>query len=1114
MMKRSFLTALIASISFAGYAQGGSAEKWKVNEPAIINYTDHDFSFSEGTWMTIDLSPDGKTLVFDLLGDIYTLPVSGGRATCIKSGIAWEVQPRWSPDGKTILFTSDAGGGENIWVMDADGSKAKQITKESFRLLNNPTWMPDGDYFIARKHFTGTRSAGAGEMVMYHKSGGDGIQLTKRKNDQQDINEPVVSPDGKTLYYSEDVYPGGFFQYNKDPNSQIFVIRKYNFETGEIKTLTGGSGGATRPQISRDGRWLSFVRRVGLKSVLFLHHLETSEEFPIYESLDKDQQEAWTIFGCYPNYAWNTSHDGIYIWAGGHIQFLSLGSSGESLLNSLRKGNFSANAQMVPFETETKIALAETRRNAQKVFEDQFTVHAVRQLVTSPDGKFVVFNAAGYLYRKNLPDGVPMRLTKGSDLEYEPSFSNDGKKLIYVTWNDENLGSIRSFDFTTGTDSPMSIETNEKGLGVIEKGIFRMPKYSPDDSQIVFLKENGNNHQGFAHCINAGIYLMKADGSEAKRICDEGERPQFSEDGKRIFYATGGYLFGSLDKALVSIDLNGQDKRTVFKTKYANQWVPSPDNKWLAFTELHKAYVVAMPQAGKVIDLSGDIKSIPVSQISKDAGYNLHWSNDSKTVHWTLGEEYFSTAINERFLFMPGAPDSLPALDTSGVKIGLVLEADKKQGITVLTGARIITMEGDEVISKGHIIIKDNVIQNIISGNKVSIPEGATVIDCKGKTIMPGIIDVHAHSGNFRFGLSPQKQWEYWANLAFGVTTSHDPSTNSEMVFSQSEMLKAGRMLGPRLFSTGTILYGADGDFKAVINSLDDARSALRRTKAWGAFSVKSYNQPRRDQRQQVMAAAKELGMLVVPEGGSHFSHNMTEIVDGHTGIEHNIPVAPLYKDVVQLWSKTQTYNTPTLIVSYGSVNGEYYWYQKTDVWKNKRLLKFTPASQIMPRSKHRTMIPDEEYDNGHILVSESCKKLQDAGVNINLGAHGQLQGLGAHWELWMLQQGGMSNHQALKCATINGAKYLGMDGEIGSIKVGKLADLIILDKNPLEDIKNSQTVSKVVLNGRIYNADDLSEVGKADGKPAGFWFDKPGSAINGAHAGVNCQVGGCVCGH
>jgi imidazolonepropionase-like amidohydrolase len=360
---------------------------------------------------------------------------------------------------------------------------------------------------------------------------------------------------------------------------------------------------------------------------------------------------------------------------------------------------------------------------------------------------------------------------------------------------------------------------------------------------------------------------------------------------------------------------------------------------------------------------------------------------------------------------------------------------------------------------------------------------------------MPGFIDSHAHLGQFGTGLNPQKHWEYYANLAYGVTTTHDPSSSSELAFSQSEMVKSGNMIGPRIFTTGTILYGADALFKASINDLEDAKSAIYRTKAFGAFTVKSYNQPRRNQRQQVIKAAHDLKVGVVPEGGSTLYHNLSMILDGHSSIEHNIPVAPLYNDIIRLWGASKTSYTPTLIVNYGAVNGEYYWYQNTNVWEDKKLLKFTPRDVIDARSRHRTMIPMEEYENGYIKVSKSAKKLNDAGVRVNLGAHGQLQGLGVHWELWMLSQGGMTTLEALKAATTNGALLLGMEDEIGSLEKGKLADLIVLDKNPLENIRNSNTVIWTMVNGRLYDANTMNEKGNYD-KPKGKFFWEKGNVV------------------
>ena len=1092
-------------VPFFSLAQKTDPPKWEVNDPAKaggVAYQDVSFPATEGTWMCLDVSPDGKTMAFDLLGDLYTMPIAGGQATCVRSGLAWEIQPRFSPDGRQILFTSDAGGGDNIWVMQADGSKARQVTKEGFRLLNNAVWMPDGQYLVARKHFTSTRSLGAGELWMYHLSGGEGIQLTKRKNDQQDVNEPSVSPDGRYVYYSEDLYPGGFFQYNKNPNSQIFAIRRYDREEGKTEDVTGGSGGACRPQISRDGQWLAFVRRVETKTVLFVRDIETGAEFPVYDGLDKDQQEAWTVFGCYPGFAWMPDGKTMVIWAGGGIKTVPAGlaADGRMLVPAAAKS-----AGTIPFSCQVQTKIAETLRFENQVFAENFTAHAIRQATTSPDGQVLIFNAAGKLYRKTLPDGQPERLTdKEDELEFEPAFSADGKTLLYTTWSDEKLGGIKALNLNTRSARAFDLP----------RGVYRTPVFSPDGKTIVFRKQDGDEELGFLNTQKPGIYTMQADGSNPKLILEQGENPRFSPDGQRIYVHTGGYLFGSLDKAYKSFDLHGKDEKVLFKSKYANQWAPSPDGKWLAFSELHKVYVCAMPPSGQTVDLSADTKAYPVAQIARDAGIALHWSGDSKRVHWTLGEEYFSAALNQRFAFLEGAPDTLPPLDTAGLKIGLQIKADVPPGTLIFTNARLITMEGDRVIENGVLTVFENKIVAVETRQeyeKKRIKRAAPVqiIDCQGKTIMPGIIDVHAHSGNFRYGLNPEKQWEYYANLAYGVTTSHDPSVNSEMAFSNAEMLKAGRLTGPRLFSTGTILYGAEGDFKAPINSLDDARSALRRSKAWGAFSVKSYNQPRREQRQQVIAAARELRMEVVPEGGSFFAHNLTQIVDGHTGIEHNLPVAPLYNDVVTLWSKTQAHLTPTLIVNYGGLNGEFYWYQHMDVWKEPKLRTFFPRHILDGRSRHRTMAPEEEYENGYILVSKSCTKLQQAGVNINLGAHGQLQGLGAHWELWMLAQGGMSNLQALRCATLNGARYLGLDKEIGSLAPGKLADLIVLDKNPLTDIRHSNSVRYTMVNGRLYDAATMNEVGNTERKRGAFWFEKPGAQVNGTNMGRTYSVEG-----
>lgn len=1094
-MKKVFLIILSVSIcctSFSQEKKDKKKEKWDVSTPTLP-FKEVTISTEEGTWMSLDISPDGTQIVFDMLGDIYTMPIAGGEAKLIRGGHAFEVQPRYNPSGTKISFTSDAGGGDNIWVMNTDGTEPSQVTKEDFRLVNNAVWSVDGNYIFCKKHFSSKRSLGAGEIWMYHRSGGKGIQLTKKKNEQQDVGEPWASPDGKYVYYSEDVYPGGSFQYNKDPNSQIYAIFRYNLEDGKIEKVTGGAGGAIRPVISRKGDKLAFVRRVREKSVLYLHDLKTGKEWPIYDQLSKDQQEAWAIFGPYTGFNWTPDDKHIVIWAGGKIKKINITSMA---------------AVDIPFKAAASHKIVDALKFKNETAPDKFTAKAIRQAATSPDGKTLVFNAAGYLWKKSLPNGTPSRLTSGSDLEFEPAFSKNGKYLAFVSWNDDTMGAIHRLDLVNSKAKPVKLTT--------EKAIYREPSFSPIDiNTIVYRKEGGNSHQGYVNTKEPGIYILKTTygkktgyQSTSKLVIKEGGYPSFNKDATRIYYQKG----SGLTRVLKSVNLQGKEAREIVKSKYGQSLIPSPDDKWVAFTNLYKVYIAAMPMTGKVIELDGKATNVPVAQVANDAGISLHWAANSKSLNWTLGGEYFSVDINQRFLFMEGAPDSIPTIDTKGIEINLVLESDKPTGKIALEGARIITMNGDKVIENGTIVIEGNRIISIGTANEVTIPSGAKSIDVKGKTIMPGFVDAHAHVGQFRYGLNPQKHWQYYANLAYGVTTTHDPSSNTEMVFSQSEMVKAGNMVGPRIFSTGVILYGADGSFKAVINNLEDARFAVRRTKAFGAFSVKSYNQPRRDQRQQVIKASHELDVEVVPEGGSTFYHNLSMILDGHTGIEHNIPIATLHDDVVQLWGASQSGYTPTLIVNYGGLNGEYYWYQTTNVWEDKKLLKYTPRSMIDSRSRHRTMVPMTEYDNGHILVSQSCKRLTDAGVKVNLGAHGQLQGLGVHWELWMLAQGGMTNMEALRAGTINGANYIGMDDHIGSLEKGKLADLIILDKNPLDDIQNSNSVINTMINGRLYDTETMNEIGNYDNPRGQFYWERDGYSPafdwhGNTHVGCSCTA-------
>jgi imidazolonepropionase-like amidohydrolase len=426
-----------------------------------------------------------------------------------------------------------------------------------------------------------------------------------------------------------------------------------------------------------------------------------------------------------------------------------------------------------------------------------------------------------------------------------------------------------------------------------------------------------------------------------------------------------------------------------------------------------------------------------------------------------------------------------------------------------LVGGRIVTMGDAGVIDDGVVVIEGNRIVAVGKRGKVKIPADAIETDVSGQVILPGLVDVHAHGAQATDGITPQQNWIDYARLAFGVTTIHDPSNHTHSIFAASEMTKAGEITAPRTFSTGTILYGAAGSYKAEIDSLADAEFHLRRMKAVGAFSVKSYNQPRRDQRQQVLAAARKLNMMVVPEGGSTFMHNMTMIVDGHTGIEHTLPVQSAYDDVMDLWRDTGVGYTPTLNVAYGGLSGEQYWYATEDLWLHTRLQTFIPPHILNPRSRRRQKAPLEDYN--HIKVAEIARQVVDEGGMVQAGGHGQLPGLCTHWEMWSFVQGGMEPMQALRCGTLYGARYLGLDGDLGSIEAGKLADLIVLRRgaDPTKRIRDSEKIDYVVANGEVFQADRMNRLGDSAPRRDFFWS---GGGLAGTHA-RGAFTDGCSCG-
>ncbi|MGB7404721.1 MAG: amidohydrolase family protein, partial [Pacificimonas sp.] len=1038
-------------------ASSEDEDEWDVSAPPGATLKAVPINVDEGSWIDLDVSPDGRTIAFSLLGDIYTMPIAGGTPTRIAEGLAWEVHPRWSPDGRRIAFTSDRGGGDNIWVMNANGSDRRQVTKEDFRLLNQPSWSPDGRFIVAKKHFTTGRSLGTGEVWLYHVSGGGGVKLVARPNEQhqKELGEPTYAPDGNAIYFTRNVTPGPIFEYAQDSNTDLFNIERYDLDTGETTTAVSGFGGAVRPTPSPDGRHLAFVRRENVQSMLFVKDLQTGEVRKLYDNLDRDVMETWAVTGVYPNMDWTPDSRSILFWAGGKIR---------------RIGVDGGNASVIPFSISDTRNVATAPHPKIEVGEDSFTAQMMRGPAVSPDGRRVVYESLGKLYVRNMAGGDPRRLTRGTDeMELDPAWSRDGRSIVFVGWTDAGLGRVKTV--AAGGGSPRSVTS--------QPGHYAQPSFSPDGRTIVFEKGEGGYLTAPEYSDNPGVYRVAASGGTPVLMSRDMAHPQFASENDRVF------MVGREDgkQVLASTDLNGEAKRVHASGELVNDYAVSPDGELVAFRESYEAYVMPLMPGTQAVDVGAQAKSLPITRVSDSGADYMNWSGEGSRLHWALGPNVYTVERGAMFRNLP-APEKAEPVDPPVAEVSLArtVRADRRTGPLAIVGARVVTMSDDDggIIDNATILVDGDRITAVGPTASMTYPAGTPTVDASGKTIVPGYVDAHAHGPGGTGQLVPEQNWSMIQNLALGTTTIHDPSNRSATIFAASEMQKAGLILAPRIYSTGEIVYGAKAPgVYARIEKLDDALSHVRRLKAQGAVSVKNYNQPRREQRQMVVEAARRENMLVVAEGGSLYGMDMNLVADGNSTLEHNIPLGVFYEDVLQMFAGSDTNYTPTVVVGYGGLAGDPYWRQATDVFAHPLLQAHTPPALLRAQTARRTTAPEGDFIDDD--VAREAKKLMDRGVEVAIGAHGQQAGIATHWEIWSFARGGMSNIEALETATIAAARSLGMQEDIGSIEAGKLADLVILDADPTVDIQATDDVHRVVLGGRVYDPITMNEVVTGD---------------------------------
>jgi Tol biopolymer transport system component len=1053
-----------------------------------------EFTTDEGTWLSLDVSPDGKTIVFELLGDLYTLPIAGGKATPITSGLAFDSQPRFSPDGKRIVFVTDRGGSENLYLLEAgksivdttaavDSTGLKQLTKGDKAMYASPEWTPDGKYIVASKG----SGLGVYHLHLYHVDGGSGIDLFAKEKERNALGA-AFGKDDRYVYFST---KQGRFQYNMPVFNWQMAI--YDRETGEVFPLTGETGGAVRPCLSPDGNWLVYATRKDAKTAFKVRNLQSGFEQWLAYPVTRDDQESRFTRDLMPGYAFTADSKAIIASVDGKIYRIEVPSGQHT---------------QIPFGVDVELELGPLSHSEKQVEDGPVKVRQIRWARISPDGTHLAFTALHDLYVRNFASGKMTQLAPMAAGQFGPAWSPDSKSLAFVTWSEAEGGAVYKVAVSGGRAQKLSQIA----------AYYTDPVWTPDGKEIVVAKGPWQQRQDLTIFTNRGgqgldLVRIPANGGPDALIAPlKGVRPHFADKPDRI------YVYEGRD-GLVSMRLDGTDRKVHAKVTgpmppfggeeptTADEVIMGADGEHVLAQVENHVYRITVPKVGgeppTVSILSPESATFPVEKLSTVGALFMNFGPNDKEANWSLGNHFFRYNFDRAKIFA----DSIKAVaaakkdkskkeDNDDEKkyepfsIAIDLEAPrlKGNGTVVLRGAKILTMTpgaaNDGVIENGAVVIKDNRIDKVGASSEITTPDGAREIDVNGKFILPGFVDTHAHMWP-AWGVHRGVVWEYLANVAYGVLTTRDPQTSTTDVLTYSDLVETGELLGPRVYYTGPGVFATDG-----IKSLKDAQSVLKRySEYYKINTIKQYVAGDRNTRQWIIMAAKEQGLIPTTEGALDMKLDLSQIIDGYPGNEHSFPIMPLYKDVVELVAKSHTFYTPTLLVSYGGPWAENYYYTNTDVHDDAKLRKFVPHNEIDKLTRRRPWFHNDEHVYSQLAAQ--AKKVVEAGGRVCIGSHGQLQGLGYHWELWAVQSGGMSEMDALRCATIFGAESIGFDKDLGTIASGKFADLIVLEKNPLDDIHNTNTIQYVMKNGLLYDANSLNQIWPEEKMlPKPYWWD------------------------
>lgn len=1020
------------------------------------------FTTTQGTITNLDIAPDGRRVVFDLLGDLYVVPMKGGKAVPLTRGMGWDVRPVWSPNGQQVAFISDRAGSDQVFVVDAGGrGPVRQIssvlTSGLEGVIAGAEWTPDSTALVV----DGTRlpidgGATAGSPISVVKGG-------------------TYHGNGTVLYHFRPL------PRTSSPSGNGYTLWRLDADwryTGEtIREALMPHFEA--PLVSRDGRWLVYKGRppVAETPIPGFTPAEGQAGVDVVRVRDRHTGTTRVLIGPGLSPGWRDNGAGGVFAATGRdaltadSKFLIAAYGGGLHKIDLRTGKNTP----IPMSVDVSQCLAPMVQPGIAVDQGPLTVHNLRGTTLRPDGKQLAFSALRRLYVADQPGGKPRVLAPQAAGQFQPAYSPDGKWIAYVSWDETAGGHLWRMPTMGGVPERLTRQA----------GYYQTPTWSPDGKRIAFVGSDNiaTKRSGFnVHVYGGGLQVMSLADRAIHRLPVQarlGHPPSFSGDGRRIWYAPYNGV-SEVEVLMHSIDIDGGQPRDEMLSKLLPRGgeaaaVPSPDGRLMALVKHGNLHLVRCAQP---IGSEGfNIDACTQVRITRAGAYDPRWRANGRELEWAFADTHYRVNTKDLLAWMAsGAQAKLEELVVASTTTQLVVPQRTGRGTAVLTGARIITMRGDEVIENGSVRVEDGRIAQVGRAGDVPIPAGAIVIDLHGKTLLPGFIDAHAHLNDLPRDLLDANYGEALMYPAFGITTAKNPSNGGDHAYTYTELVKAGDMIGPRLFST----VGLVSDYQ-TIDSFQNALDLARRTQRLGGTYLKYHTGWDRRQRRWIMQAARQTGLGVAAHwAASNYSPgrlNLTTVIDGTATAEHDFGVGrDAFSDVVDFLARSGVSMNFASIAGGGGYPLRYWDEVKDDPRMRRFYIGEEPRQRELPAANEDanglTALVRPEEGNARLIAA-----IAHAGGNVTIGSHGDFDGIGFHLEMWAHVRGGMTPHEVLRAATLHGARAVGVEADLGSIEAGKLADLIVLDKNPLDDIRHTLSVERVMQGGILRDARTLDEV-------------------------------------